>query len=213
MDPSAPFTTPPVTPQPPEQQPIAPQPPASQPPTALDPGKTLGIVGFIMAFIGLQLVGLILSIVGFNKSKNAGFKNSLAFVGIILNGVFLALAIIIIPIIVLSIFVSYNGISERANTSAAQSSAAQVAKNAELYAADNGTYPTTFSQISNKVGSGITFSKKAITSEPPYVSTVEFSTCGTSGNKIGYWDYQQKTTLYTYAGTASKSSTCTIAVN
>jgi len=52
-------------------------------PAGDDPGKTLGIIGFIFAFVGLQLIGLILSIIGHNKSHKAGFKNTLAVVGIL----------------------------------------------------------------------------------------------------------------------------------
>ncbi len=77
-------------------QPVAPQPssPAPVAPSGEDPGKTLGIVGLILAFF-VPLVGLILSIIANSKSKAAGFKNSVAFIGIILNAVFIVLSIVI----------------------------------------------------------------------------------------------------------------------
>ena len=57
------------------------------------PGKTLGIVAFILALlpIGLQLIGLILGIVALVQSKKAGRSNGFAIAAIILG----ALAVII----------------------------------------------------------------------------------------------------------------------
>ena len=58
----------------------------------MDPGRTLGIVGIVLGAIGLccgvsAIAGLIVSIIGYNKSKNAGYKNTLALVGIIVSAV------------------------------------------------------------------------------------------------------------------------------
>ena len=61
-----------------------------KPAPATYPGKTLGIVGLIVSFF-FSLVGLIISIIAFNQSKAAGFKNTPAKVGIIL-GVVLGVA-------------------------------------------------------------------------------------------------------------------------
>lgn len=58
------------------------------------PGKTLGIVGFVLCFIA-SLVGLILSIIAFAQSKKAGVKNNLALAGIIVGSVFTAIGIIV----------------------------------------------------------------------------------------------------------------------
>ncbi|WP_251150527.1 DUF4190 domain-containing protein [Cellulosimicrobium sp. Marseille-Q4280] len=53
---------------------------------AQNPGKTLGIVGFVLSFLGcLSIVGIILSIVALNKSKKAGYGNGLAIAGIIIG--------------------------------------------------------------------------------------------------------------------------------
>lgn len=87
------------------QPPQAPQSPTpyGQAPMAgtEDPGKTLGIVGFVLAFV-FSLAGLIVSIIARNKSKAAGYDNKLALWGIILSIVFLVLAVIglVIAIIV-----------------------------------------------------------------------------------------------------------------
>lgn len=53
---------------------------------AEDPGKTLGIVGLILAFLA-SLIGLIISVVAYKKSKAAGHKNTLALAGIIVGAV------------------------------------------------------------------------------------------------------------------------------
>jgi hypothetical protein len=82
-----------------EAAPVAPAPTA----TLVNPGKTLGIVGLIMAFFfGLNIVGLVLSIVGLNKSKKVGMKNGPALAGIIVSIVTIVIgAIILISVIAL----------------------------------------------------------------------------------------------------------------
>jgi hypothetical protein len=69
--------------------------PAPAAPAAV-PGKTLGIVGLILAFIGpLSLLGLILSIVGKLQSKRAGVKNTPATVGIVVSIIVIVLTIVL----------------------------------------------------------------------------------------------------------------------
>lgn len=62
----------------------------AQPTPAQDPGRTLGIVGLVCAFL-CSLVGLVLSIVAYNKSKAAGFDNGIAKAGIVVAIVFMVL--------------------------------------------------------------------------------------------------------------------------
>ncbi|TXK18811.1 hypothetical protein [Homoserinibacter sp. GY 40078] len=82
---------PPVPPAPP-----APPQPAAAPDTY--PGKGLGIAGLILA-IFLPLIGLILSIVARSQSKNAGYKNTPATVGIVIGIVLIVIGIIVSIII------------------------------------------------------------------------------------------------------------------
>jgi hypothetical protein len=64
-------------------------------PAGMDyPGKTLGIVGLIVA-IFFNLIGLIISAIALNQSKKAGYKNTPALVGVIIGAVLLAIGIII----------------------------------------------------------------------------------------------------------------------
>ncbi len=71
-------------------------------PAPVSDGKTLGIVGLVLAFV-IPLAGLIVSIIAGNQSKAAGVENTPAKVGVILSIVFLVLGIIIGIIYVVSI--------------------------------------------------------------------------------------------------------------
>lgn len=65
------------------------------------PGKTLGIVGLVLA-IFMNVVGLIISIIARNQSKAAGFPNTPAKAGIIVGIITTILAIAyIIGVVVL----------------------------------------------------------------------------------------------------------------
>lgn len=66
-----------------------------------DPGKTLGMVGLVLAIVA-NLVGLIVSIVAFRKSKAAGFNNGLAKAGIIVGAITTAGALIATVVIIVS---------------------------------------------------------------------------------------------------------------
>ncbi|MDY0830182.1 hypothetical protein SK224_13695 [Microbacterium sp. BG28] len=66
-----------------------------QPAPGVDyPGKTLGVVGLVVA-IFFNLIGLIISAIAFNQSKKAGYKNTPALVGIIIGAVLFGLGLII----------------------------------------------------------------------------------------------------------------------
>jgi hypothetical protein len=58
------------------------------------PGKTLGIVGLIVSIFA-SLIGLIISIIAFNQSKAAGYKNTPAKAGIIVGIILLVLGVIL----------------------------------------------------------------------------------------------------------------------
>jgi quinol-cytochrome oxidoreductase complex cytochrome b subunit len=84
--------------------PPAPPPVAYPAAPAPVPGKTLGIVGLIVAFF-FPLIGLILSIVARSQSKRVGVPNTQATVGIVLGIVFIVLYIVG-AILVVSLFVA-----------------------------------------------------------------------------------------------------------
>jgi hypothetical protein len=67
-----------------------------------DPGKTLGIIGLVLAFV-MAPAGLVVSIIGQVRSKNAGFKNGFATAGIIVSSVLIVLGITIAVLFALGI--------------------------------------------------------------------------------------------------------------
>ncbi len=62
-------------------------------PAPVSDGKTLGIVGLVLAFV-FSIAGLIVSIIANNQSKAAGVENTPASIGIILSIIFLVLGVI-----------------------------------------------------------------------------------------------------------------------
>ena len=62
---------------------VAAYPPAAPQP-AVDPGRTLGIVGLVLSFFA-SVVGLVVSAVAYRKSKRAGFRNGAAVAGIVVG--------------------------------------------------------------------------------------------------------------------------------
>lgn len=67
--------------------------PAPGPAPASDAGKTLGIVGLVLAILA-PVIGLIVSIIARNQSKAAGVENTPAKIGIIVGIVLTALYVI-----------------------------------------------------------------------------------------------------------------------
>ena len=109
------YTPPAAEPGPPAyaQQPAAPaygqQPYAAAPPpaygapaTATIPGRTMGIVAFILSFF-IQIVALVLGIIALVQSKKAGHKNGWAVAAIIISSVLLVVSIIVGIIIAISL--------------------------------------------------------------------------------------------------------------
>ncbi len=99
-DPQNPSAVPPSAPQNPPAYSSAP-PPAynSQPaPGAPVPGKTLGIVAFVLSFFA-QLIALILGIVALVQSRKAGVKNGWALAAIIISAVLMVIGIIVLIVV------------------------------------------------------------------------------------------------------------------
>ncbi|MGJ4844139.1 DUF4190 domain-containing protein [Leifsonia sp. Le1] len=75
--------------------------PPPAPPRPLDPGRGLGIAGFVLSFFFLlNIVGLVLSIVGLVQSRRAGNRNGLAVAGIIIAAVGIAVTGLIVALVV-----------------------------------------------------------------------------------------------------------------
>ncbi|HEX7484072.1 MAG TPA: hypothetical protein VF281_02880 [Candidatus Saccharimonadales bacterium] len=191
------------------------QQPSYQAPAVANPGKGLGIAGFILAFF-VPIVGLPLSIVAFLKSKKANMKNGLALAGIILNSVFLVVGVAIIAMSI----IAFGSLKNSANTQAAATTAQNVVKMAEMYDIENSEYvgdelvpqyPKMYGDISSML-QDTTLAKAPLTAAPTDPAVIAFYACGDqTGNKVEYWDYTEGKVAYAYAGEASDSSTdCTL---
>ena len=64
-----------------------------------DPGKTLGIVGVILAFV-VSVAGIIVSAIARKKSREAGFDNQLAKWGLILSIIFTAVGTLYVVFVI-----------------------------------------------------------------------------------------------------------------
>lgn len=105
----APQYPPPAPPQapagatPPPSYSAAPPPPAAYgtAPNAPVPGRTLGIVAFVLSFF-VQLVALVLGIVALVQSKKAGASNGWAIAAIVVSAVLLVIGVIVVVGIVVT---------------------------------------------------------------------------------------------------------------
>jgi hypothetical protein len=181
-------------------------------PQSNNPGKVIGIIGFIMAFLPLQLVGLILSIIGLVQSNKAGHTNGLAIAGIVLNSI----GLLLVPLFLITIF-AYAGITDRANTNAAAANASSAIKYSELYEAEYDKYPSSFTEMSlyaNSTGSTVLdtlrLSPVPLTSYPNSVTMITFYVCGEAGNKAGYWDSDIGAEAYYFSGTVDHTTACVL---
>lgn len=77
QQPPAPQMQPPVPPAP--GQPYAPQ--SGVP--AENPGQTLGIVGLVCNFLGVNIAGIILGVMSRNKSKQVGMSTTLGTISMV----------------------------------------------------------------------------------------------------------------------------------
>ena len=72
------------------------------------PGKTLGIVGLVLAIVA-PVVGIIVSAIALNQSKSAGYPNKLAKIGLIVGIVLTVLIVILYAALV--IFAMNSGVT------------------------------------------------------------------------------------------------------
>ncbi len=140
---------------------------ATTEPVGENPGKTLGIVGLVLAFL-MPLIGLILSIIAKNKSKKAGFSNTPAVVGIIISLVYF---VVILPMFILIFAMSVNDIQTKTGDIEAQTDINHLYAQIEVYRTNNnGAFPSALSDLQSNSG----FESDALTepsSEYKYVYT------------------------------------------
>lgn len=122
---------------------------ASTEPVGENPGKTLGIVGLVLAFL-MPLIGLILSIIAKNKSKKAGFSNTPAVVGIIVSIVYF---VVLLPLFILVSMMATSNLQTNTGDTEAQNDINHLYAQIEVYRVDNnGAFPTTLSDLQSNSG-------------------------------------------------------------
>lgn len=70
-----------------------------------DPGFVWGVIGLALFFI-FPLAGLPVSAIGYSRSKNAGYKNDVALIGLIMNGIVVGLVALAIVFILFFVFIA-----------------------------------------------------------------------------------------------------------
>ncbi|MBH2007062.1 DUF4190 domain-containing protein [Candidatus Saccharibacteria bacterium] len=219
-DSQPPQTAPPVPAyQPPSASPSSPATPEQ--PTGDDPGKTLAIVGIVLAFF-FSVVGLILSLIAKSKSRKAGYPTTLATVGIVLNSVFILLGIIMLGILTAITIAGFKSVQERAEATQrttetqqlkydSSSVALSVIKKAEVYYSLHNMYPTSLAQFDTSPETTLSQGELAAMSSIPVTDKIAIYTCENGGMATEYWDpslaLQRQ---YTTRDTIFNAQTCRI---
>lgn len=186
-------------------------------PSQEDPGRKLGIIGLVFAFL-FPLAGIVISIMALVKSKKARAKNIYAILGLALSSIFTVSASIILTVVMAA---SYANISSEANAVAAANNATTVSQTALNYWSMAGNYPDEIADFSstNVLGNYTLPISINLVDTPSKINkdngqkTVSYEYCGVfgkpSGGRIQYWDYKtDKLADYTFVGGATASTVC-----
>ncbi|QQS21729.1 hypothetical protein IPM09_04395 [Candidatus Saccharibacteria bacterium] len=154
---------------------------------AENPGKTLGIVGIVLALIGLAPIGLILSIVSLLKSSKAHASKTLGLIGVILNALAVLLMLLLIPVII----VATVGVQDRTKDASALNYANDVVRKAEVYGVENNAYPSSIADFNSNSLSKLTSKEYTVVDGQP-----------TKYNEVGYeLCSEDKAVIYYYVTT------------
>ncbi len=216
--PQAPQTPPPYTPplataqQPFQVPPAGPLPTTGQPlpptnaPVAADTGQTFGIIGLILPFVLLSLVGLVFSIISTVKASKAGASKTLGIVGIILNSfAILATGGTILLFIIIGAAASMQAGSQ---VTFAQSEERSVTAKAEVYYDLYHAYPATISDFEKNSETKIDPTVKVITSDPTDAYSVKYQQCSPTGAQVVYYDSSTRELVVTPLGDAPIYNDC-----
>ena len=145
----------------------------------------------------MGVLAIIFSAIGLKRKAGVGMAVTGLVTGIIgvLDGIIVLIAVTIS---------SYNGITERANDSATSSDAATVQKYAELFYANNGTYPDLQEIQQESTAKGETF----IIGDQGSSQNIIYVPCYGEGAIIWYWSAASQTYETRYVGT---TDTCELA--
>lgn len=116
------------------------------------PGKTLAIVGLVLALF-MPLIGLVLCIVAYFQSKKAGFKNTIAVAGIIVNAIINLIIIGTIAMMVAFGFWIFGAVSKANDRDNSRKATMQyLGLELERYVQDNQVFPVDLQDLSSLSG-------------------------------------------------------------
>jgi len=105
---------------------------------------TLGIISLVLLFVGMQLPGFIVGLIGASKAKKEGRSPILSRLGWILN---LVVGIFISIILVALVVVAYVGIQARAQDTQTKTEVLALQKFVEKYYIDHNYYPNSLKDL------------------------------------------------------------------
>lgn len=115
----------------------------------------------------------------------------------------LLIVIVIIAILAAITMVAYNGITNRAHGSAAKQTAQNVGNKADAFNAENGTYPSSLSDLNDTTKNNTTtgsswylpasaYTAGTTSAKPANDNTVTYTRCtGNNGATVQYWDFEK----------------------
>jgi hypothetical protein len=185
-----------------DQQSVSPVAPSASAQTP-NPGQAAGIIGVILAFIGLAPFGLILAIISTVQSKKAKASTTLGLIGIIINTV----AVFVLAFLVIIISTQYAGIQETAKNADAKHAAGTVTKLAESYYGAHHSYPQAISDFEKDSSSSLSKTRIHVTAVPPTDdNTIMYRACGLAGAQIIYFSAENNLPVSSYLGDGDAAS-------
>jgi len=169
-----------------------------------NPGQATGIIGVILAFVGLAPFGLVLAIISMVQSKKAKASATLGLIGIIINTV----AVFVLAFLVVIISTQYAGIQETAKNADSKHAAGTVTKLAESYYAAHRSYPQSISDFEKDSSSSLSKTRIHVTAIPPTDNnTIMYRACGLAGAQIIYFSSENNLPISSYLGDGD-AATC-----
>lgn len=193
-----------------DQQPIPPKSPSSSAPAAApdahyqmpptNPGQTTGIIGLVLPFLGLSLIGLVLSIISTVQSAKANQPKALGIVGIVVNAI--GMVVIAFLLLVIVTAASFTNIQERAIDSETKTSAIMVRKHAEAYYQEKGHYPASMREIVLTIETSLP-DTRLVEGTATTTKEVSYRPCGSDGAVIQYLQSASVVPVSLYLGAGS----------
>ncbi len=210
-----PAPQPPATPSPvgPTPQPTyaAPgQPTTYSPPPAQNPGQTMGIIGLVLAFVGLAPIGLVLSIISLVQSGKAQASKTLGIIGTILNSLEIIAGVILILL--------FTGLLAIASLEPADDArlrlityAIEIDDKAKAYKEQEGDYPLAISDFAKYPQSRLTNTEYTVVDKDPTgTHMLKYQRCSKTGAQVTYSDPEFGNKLMVHKiGDAGSGLNCT----